>query len=39
MRRAAPAVFLGPAIVANSLHRGQENRMMREPEVQIENSG
>ena len=34
-----PLISLGPALVANSLCRGQEKRMMREREVQIGNPG
>ena len=34
-----PLIALGPALVANSLCRGQEKRTMRESEVQIGNSG
>ena len=34
-----PLISLGSALVANSLCRGQERRMMREREVQIGNSG
>ena len=37
--RRNPAISLGPALVANSLCRGQEKRTMRETEVQIGNSG
>jgi hypothetical protein len=37
--RRNPAVSLGPALVANSVRRGQEKRTMRKPDVQIGNSG
>jgi hypothetical protein len=34
-----PLISLGPALVANSLCRGQEKRRMRESKVQIGNFG
>jgi hypothetical protein len=34
-----PLTWLGPALVANSLCRGQEKHTMHKPEVQIGNSG
>ena len=37
--RRNPAISPGPALVANSLCRGQEKRMIRESDVQIGNSG